>query len=203
MLGASSSLFLLSRSLPGLDRSRLAVPRDLVELRELREYVHGYCREYEGKVIAGFFSVYVLMQCLAIPGTIFLSILAGALFGVLKGVVIVVLTATCGASACYAMSRVSRHHSSLFSYMLFLRVTPLLPNTFINVASPIVGVPYRHFLTGTLVGLVPGAFLACKSLRELYDVRTVASLFLIGAAALAPRFASTWRRSAPTKSKAP
>lgn len=34
------------------------------------------------------------------------------------------------------------------NYMLFLRMTPLLPNIFINMASPIVGVPLHIFALG-------------------------------------------------------
>lgn len=40
-----------------------------------------------------------------IPGTVFMSLLAGALFGVLKGVALVVFTATAGASSCYFLSK--------------------------------------------------------------------------------------------------
>ena len=40
------------------------------------------------------------------------------------------------------------------NYILFLRVTPLLPNTFINVASPIVGVPLAPFALGESPSLV-------------------------------------------------
>lgn len=40
----------------------------------------------------------------------------------------------------------------LFFYMVFLRVTPLLPNWFINIASPIVDVPASVFFFGTFFG---------------------------------------------------
>lgn len=40
-----------------------------------------------------------------IPGTVFMSLLAGALFGVFKGVALVVFTATAGASSCYFLSK--------------------------------------------------------------------------------------------------
>lgn len=40
-----------------------------------------------------------------IPGTVFMSLLAGALFGVIKGVALVVFTATAGASSCYFLSK--------------------------------------------------------------------------------------------------
>ncbi len=49
-------------------------------------------------------SVYILMQALALPGSIVLSILAGALFGLWKGFLLVTLTATAGASASYLLS---------------------------------------------------------------------------------------------------
>jgi len=40
-----------------------------------------------------------------IPGTVFMSLLAGALFGVFKGMALVVFTATAGASSCYFLSK--------------------------------------------------------------------------------------------------
>ena len=39
--------------------------------------------------------------------------------------------------------------------MLFLRFTPLCPNWFVNIASPIAGMPILHFAVGTLLGLMP------------------------------------------------
>lgn len=36
----------------------------------------------------------------------------------------------------------------MLSYIVFLRVTPILPNTFINVASPVVRVPLMPFIVG-------------------------------------------------------
>lgn len=39
--------------------------------------------------------------------------------------------------------------------MLFLRITPLLPNWLINLTSPIVGVPFKHFFFATFFGLLP------------------------------------------------
>lgn len=46
--------------------------------------------------------------------------------------------------------------------MLFLRVTPTLPNMFINVASPIVDVPYHIFFLATFIGLIPAAYVTVR-----------------------------------------
>jgi len=39
-------------------------------------------------------------------------------------------------------------------YLLFLRLTPLLPNWFVNVACPVVGVPLWKFAAATFIGTV-------------------------------------------------
>ena len=120
------------------------------------------------------------LQAFAIPGAIFLSVLAGPLFGVWRGLLIVSAVATTGSSICYGISSalgrglvercfpsmlarlrgmVSSHRSNLFFYLLFLRISPLLPNWFISVASPILGIPLRHFVAATFLGLMPANYL--------------------------------------------
>lgn len=44
------------------------------------------------------------------------------------------------------------HQDNLLYYMIFLRVTPLFPNWFINIAAPIVEVPFMNFWLGTFIG---------------------------------------------------
>lgn len=47
-------------------------------------------------------------------------------------------------------AEVAARRGQLLPYVIFLRVTPLLPNTFINVASPLAGVPVWPFSLGWL-----------------------------------------------------
>lgn len=56
------------------------------------------------QVLVGYCTVYIFMLTFMIPGTVFMSLLAGSLFGVLKGVAVVVFAATAGASCCYFLS---------------------------------------------------------------------------------------------------
>ena len=81
---------------------------------------------------------------------------------------------TLGACACYGMSwlcgrevvcllwpdrlahfsaEVKKQKTNMLSYIVLLRATPVLPNTFINVASPMVNVPLTPFVLGKLVRL--------------------------------------------------
>lgn len=105
-----------------------------------------------------------------------LSIAAGALFGKVQGFVIVTACATFGASGCYLLSSalakyfvfkafskrllqfkhsIESNKDNLFFYLLFLRITPLLPNWLINLSTPIVGVPFKYFFLASFFGLMP------------------------------------------------
>ena len=50
------------------------------------------------------------------------------------------------------LSQVQEHKDDLLSYVMFLRMTPVLPNWFINLASPHVGVPVMTFFWSTFFG---------------------------------------------------
>jgi uncharacterized membrane protein YdjX (TVP38/TMEM64 family) len=58
--------------------------------------------------------------------------------------------------------QISKRRDKLLNYMLFLRITPTLPNLFINLASPIVDVPFHVFFLATLIGLIPAAYITVR-----------------------------------------
>ncbi|WOG90084.1 hypothetical protein DCAR_0209325 [Daucus carota subsp. sativus] len=216
VFGFGIGLSIVYLTMPVSDYSFLKLPRTLQDLRILRDALEIYTNDYTAQVLAGYCMVYIVMQTFMIPGTIFLSLLAGSLFGVSRGVALVVFNATAGASSCYFLSKligrpllfslwpeklsffqeqVAKRHESLLNYVLFLRVTPTLPNTFINLASPIVGIPFHIFFLGTLFGLLPAAFVTVRagmalgdlrSIGDLYDMQSIATLFLIGIFTVTP-----------------
>ncbi|KAJ0111352.1 hypothetical protein Patl1_03535 [Pistacia atlantica] len=252
VMGFVVGLLLVYLTMPASDYSFLKLPRSLEDLQILsmansfqpavlscvlhcnRDHLENYTSDYTVQVLVGYCVVYIFMQTFMIPGTVFMSLLAGSLFGVIKGVALVVFTATAGASSCYFLSKligrplvftlwpdklvffqdqVARRRESLLNYMLFLRLTPTLPNTFINVASPIVDVPYHIFFLATVIGLIPAAYVTVKnrdplydmlgywgkagialgelqSLGDLYDFKSVATLFFIGVVSITPTLVS-------------
>lgn len=70
-----------------------------------RELLGTYAQDYPAQFILGYCSTYIFMQTFMIPGTIFMSLLAGALFGVFRGLLLVVFNATAGASSCFFLSK--------------------------------------------------------------------------------------------------
>ncbi|XP_039037768.1 uncharacterized membrane protein At4g09580-like [Hibiscus syriacus] len=120
-----------------------------------------------------------------------MSLLSRVLFGVLKGVALVVFTAT--ADACFFLSelvgnllvislwldklsfsraQVVQRRASLLNYMLFLRLTPTSSNIFINVVSPIVDVLYRIFFTETFIRLILIVYITIRTLITLEELQS-------------------------------
>ena len=48
-------------------------------------------------------------------------------------------------------------------YLLFLRVTPTLPNWFINAATPLMPMQLKDFVIATYVGIMPATFIAVEA----------------------------------------
>uniref|UniRef100_A0A0D6R6Z1 VTT domain-containing protein n=1 Tax=Araucaria cunninghamii TaxID=56994 RepID=A0A0D6R6Z1_ARACU len=221
----SLGLLCIYLTMPASEFQVLKLPRTIEDLQVLKNHLASYTKDYTAQVILGYCATYIFMQTFMIPGTIFMSLLAGALFGVVRGLVLVVSTATAGASSCYFLSKligrpialcmwpdklrffraeVAKRRENLLNYMLFLRITPTLPNTFINVASPIVDVPYHIFFLATIFGLIPAAYVTVraglalgdlKSLGDLYDTKTMCTLFFIGLMSIVPTLVTRNKRS--------
>ena len=66
-------------------------------------------------------------------------------------------------------AKVDSHRSNLLSYILFLRITPFLPNWFINIVSPVIGVPLLPFWMGTFFGVAPPSFIFIQVLDSLFN----------------------------------
>ncbi|XP_019175963.1 PREDICTED: uncharacterized membrane protein At4g09580-like [Ipomoea nil] len=211
-----TGLFCIYLTMPAADYGKLKLPRNISDLRMLKDHLAMYADMYPTRFILGYCSTYIFMQTFMIPGTIFMSLLAGALFGVLRGLFLVVFNATAGASSCFFLSKllgrpivhslwpeklrffqseIAKRRDKLLNYMLFLRVTPTLPNLFINLASPIVDIPFHIFFLATVIGLIPASFITVraglalgdlKSVKDLYDFKTLVVLFLIGSIIILP-----------------
>ncbi|KAF9670643.1 hypothetical protein SADUNF_Sadunf13G0090200 [Salix dunnii] len=212
----STGLFCIYLIMPAADYGKLKLPRTISDLRLLKENLATYASEYPAQFILGYCSTYIFMQTFMIPGTIFMSLLAGALFGVVRGLFLVVFNATAGASSCFFLSKligrplvnwlwpeklrifqseIAKRKEKLLNYMLFLRITPTLPNLFINLASPIMDIPFHIFFLATLLGLIPASYITVKaglalgdikSVKDLYDFKTLSVLFLIGSISIVP-----------------
>lgn len=178
--------------------SRLKFPSDLEELRELAELLQFYKTEHTGYVLLLFSSAYLYKQSFAIPGSSFLNILAGAIFGPYEGLLLACVLTTVGSTMCYLLSqafgkhyivnlfpdkvsmlqrKVEDNQDCLFFFLLFLRFFPMTPNWFLNMSAPIVNIPITFFFGSVFIGLLPYNFICVQTGVMLSEVSSLDDLF--------------------------
>lgn len=147
----------------------------LEELRQNREAVQEFCHDHSVLMVFAFIGLYVAATALSLPGAGILSLLAGFLFGLWIGVLLVVPSATIGASLVFLAARSAfgdrlmaklgsfgaklerGFKSNAFSYMLTLRLIPAVPFWALNVAGAAFGMKLRDYAAATFLGIIPGS----------------------------------------------
>lgn len=122
-----------------------------------------------------FFVAYVLATVGFVPGTI-VTLLAGMVFGWWKGTLLVIFAATTGATLAFLLARfILRRpaeallgHARWFkglargvteyglSYVLFVRLVPVIPFNALNYACGIVPLRLKDYVIGSFLGMLPG-----------------------------------------------
>ncbi|XP_042227001.1 transmembrane protein 41B-like isoform X2 [Homarus americanus] len=209
-----SALTFVYKNFPELEDDEyqyMKLPMDIEDAKNLGRVLSHYKDRYFAEVLAGVFVTYIFLQTFAVPGSIFLSILAGFLFRWELALLLICFCSATGASFCYLLSylagrpivlkylpertkswqeKVDKQRDNLLFYIIFLRITPFLPNWFINISSPIINVPLWPFWLGTFFGVAPPSILAVQAGTTLYqltsssDAFSLMSVVLLAAAAI-------------------
>lgn len=122
-----------------------------------------------------FMVVYILAVAISIPGAAFLTLAGGFMFGPVIGSILVVISATLGATVLFFavkssfgellaakatgwVDRLRRgFQNNAFSYLLFLRLVPLFPFWVVNIVPALLDVKARTFIIATFFGIIPGS----------------------------------------------
>jgi len=193
-----SFLYLIVRNAPG-EAGLLYFPSSLEDIRSLAGVLGVYRQLHPQYVLLLFSSAYLFKQTFAVPGSVFLNVLAGAIFGSHSGFILCCLLTACGASLCFFLARLvgekavaawfpkklesfklklEENKAELPFFLLFLRLFPMSPNWALNMASGVLGVPIHLFFFSVFIGLMPYNYLCVTSgaiLSEINDLRDVVS----------------------------
>lgn len=193
ILSVSGLLYLYS-CFPDLEENEaqyMKLPMDIEDAKNLGKVLARYKERYYFTVLFAYFLTYIFLQSFAIPGSIFLSILSGFLYPFPLAIFLVCTCSALGASFCYLLSsqlgrkivqryfpqraaqwsyQVNKHKDNLLNYIIFLRITPFLPNWFINITSPVIGVPAYPFIMGTFLGVAPPSFVMIQAGKTLHEL---------------------------------
>lgn len=136
--------------------------------------------DYRLVTILAYMAVYIAAVVFSLPGALWLSLAGGLMFGTWKGGVIIVVSATIGASGLFVAARYiigdalrarvstkwgaalqkfeAAFNRDAWSYMLILRLLPIFPFFIVNLGAALVGVRFPVFLLTTFFGIMPGTF---------------------------------------------
>jgi len=175
----------------------LKFPGSLEDIRILATVLNTYSTSNPEYVLALFSTAYLFKQTFAVPGSVFLNVLAGAIFGSVGGFLLCCTLTALGASFCYMLARavgkevamdyfperverfrerLEENKQELPFFLLFLRLFPMSPNWALNMASGVLGVPLHLFFLSVFFGLMPYNYLCVTSGVLIADIKEVGDI---------------------------
>lgn len=200
----------------------------LAALRDHEEQWREFIQAHSLAAPLAFVGVYAAVVALSIPAGVFLSLIGGFLFGAAVAFPMVVVAATLGATLIFLAARTALgslleakagpwfarleqgFRRDRWSYMFFLRLTPVVPFFIVNLAPAFLGVDLLCFVVATFFGIMPvtliyvlagaglGEALGAEtfSLGAVLTPKLVLALSGLGVMAILPALLRRFRRNA-------
>jgi uncharacterized membrane protein YdjX (TVP38/TMEM64 family) len=200
----------------------------LSALKENQAEWRGFIQDNTAAAILAFMAIYTGVVAFSIPVSVFVTLIGGFLFGAAIAFPMVVASATLGSSLIFLAARSSL--GSLFeakagpwfarleqgfrrdqwSYMFFLRLTPLVPFFIVNLVPAFLGVDLLCFVVATFFGIMPvtliytlaGAGIGDALQADTFSIETILTPKLIlaltglGLLAMLPAILHRFRKNA-------
>lgn len=185
----------------------------LDSLKANRDRLLAFTKAHYAASVAIFILSYCVLVAVSLPGAVFLTLASGFLFGPVLGTVYVNIGATAGATLAFLSARylfrdwVERKFGDRLrpiqdgiardgaSYLLTLRLIPVMPFFLINALSGLTRIPLGVYVAATAIGIIPGTFVyayagrqlgTINSLREIASPRVLLAFTLLGLLTLVP-----------------
>jgi uncharacterized membrane protein YdjX (TVP38/TMEM64 family) len=160
-------------------------------LRAKQNFIQSYFQTHKTLTILLFCITYILATTLSIPVATVLTLAGGVIFGVVWGTIIIVISATIGATLALLSARFiagdfleKRYAKELeafnqglkknaFNYLLFLRLVPLFPFFIINICMGLTRIRISTFFFASLIGMIPGTFVYCNASKQLASLQSI------------------------------
>lgn len=145
-------------------------------------------------VIGGFFVVYILVTALSLPGAAILTLAAGALFGLVQGILVASFASSIGATLAFLTSRYllrdtlkQRFPDRLASidagvkkeggfYLFTLRLVPIFPFFLINLLMGLTAIKARTFYWVSQIGMLAGTFVFVNAGTQLAQIEQLSGI---------------------------
>ena len=145
-------------------------------------------------VIGGFFLLYVVVTALSLPGAAILTLAAGALFGLVEGLLVASFASTIGATLAFLVSRYllrdtikKRFPERLAAidkgvdkegafYLFTLRLVPVFPFFLINLLMGLTAIKSWTFYWVSQIGMLAGTFVFVNAGTQLAQIERLSGI---------------------------
>ncbi|MCB0379496.1 MAG: TVP38/TMEM64 family protein [Bdellovibrionales bacterium] len=169
-------------------------------LKEQKDLFLGFYQRSPVTTLAVYSTVYILSTALSLPGATVLTLLGGALFGLVTGTLVVSFTSTIGATLAFLVSRFllrdwvqskfSKHLAKINQgveqegafYLFSLRLIPAFPFFIINLVMGLTPMKTMTFFFVSQIGMLAGTMVyvnAGTQLAQLDSLKGILSPSLI------------------------
>lgn len=166
----------------------------LEQIKEQKDQFKSYISDQPVLAPLIFIIAYIISVALSLPIATLLTLLGGFLFGFVQGTLMVVTSATLGATVIFLIAKTSlgitlrEKAGSLYNkiesnmndnavgYLLFMRLVPLFPFVLVNIVPALFNVPLRIFLITTFFGIMPGSAVYVYFGQQLGNIDTLVDL---------------------------
>lgn len=188
---------------------------DLAEFKARQAGLMAWRDAHPVATAGAYFSLYVAMAALSLPGATVLTLIGGAIFGLFWGTLIISFASTVGATLAFLSARFllrdwaqDRYRDRLAAinrgverdgalYLLTLRLVPLFPFFVINLLMGLTPIATRTFYLVSQIGMLPATLVyvnAGTQIARLESARGLLAPELIGAFVLLAVFPFGARR---------
>jgi len=168
-------LIVVALAVAAVIASGLADHLSLAELKERRDQLQGFVALHPALSFGLYILIYIGVVSLSLPGALVMTLSGGFLFGPWLGAAAASSGASLGAAVIFMVCRTAVGDSlrgkagstiakieegvrrDAFSYILTLRLIPVMPFWLVNLAAGFVNIPLRTFLAATVLGILPGS----------------------------------------------
>ncbi|WVF72975.1 hypothetical protein IAT40_007793 [Kwoniella sp. CBS 6097] len=167
------------------DKAVLKLPRSFADLQALNSLFQKYKQRYPLRILACGIVTYLFVQTFTLPGSMYISILFGAAYGIMYGLVLSCLCDSLGSLLCYTLSAIlapplltmpfyrARVETwrikimgdpkkgkqvtwdSVFAFLIVLRIAPFPPHWIANFVAPHLGINAFMFWASCFIGIGP------------------------------------------------
>jgi uncharacterized membrane protein YdjX (TVP38/TMEM64 family) len=173
------------------------LPPDLLTLENLKARqadIESYRSKNPALSVFLFCSIYIVFAALSIPGAVFLTLIAGAIFGLLYGTIWVSISSTIGATLAFLISRFffqqaikNRFGDKLNTieenfkkdgpfYLFSMRLVPAIPFFLINLAMGLTPIKTSHYMLASWIGMLPGTIVYVNTGTQLAKLDSLSGI---------------------------